>query len=61
MGNPDTKRELEALLKTAEKNRVELQKSWKKVEDLDAAIQAAQRATKDSQERRNKNKAGRKN
>jgi hypothetical protein len=45
MGKSDTKRELEALLKAAEKNRVELQKSWKKVEDLEAAIQSAKRAT----------------
>jgi hypothetical protein len=45
MGKLDTKQELEALLKTAEKNRVELQKSWKKVEDLEAAIQAAKQAT----------------
>ncbi|HTR41680.1 MAG TPA: hypothetical protein VMH87_08705 [Pseudomonadales bacterium] len=57
MGKPDTKRELEALLKAAEKNRIELQKSWKKVEDLEAAIQAAQRAQSDSKAKR-KEKGG---
>lgn len=41
----DTKRELEALLKTAEENRAKLDKSWKKVEDLEAAIDAARQAT----------------
>jgi hypothetical protein len=52
MSKADTKRELEALLKAAEKNRVELQKSWKKVEDLEAAIQSAQRASDDSKAKR---------
>jgi hypothetical protein len=52
MGKEDTRRELEALLKAAEKNRVELQKSWKKVEDLEAAIQAAQRANSEAEEKR---------
>jgi len=44
MRDSDNKRELDALVKEAEKNRVELQKTWKKVGDLDAAIQSAQRA-----------------
>lgn len=52
MDKSDTKGELEALLKTAEKNRGELQKSWKKVEDLEAAIQAAQRTSDESKEKR---------
>ena len=33
---------LEALVKAMEKNRDELKKSWKKVEELDTAIQAIQ-------------------
>jgi hypothetical protein len=52
MSREDTKRELEALLKAAERNRVELQKSWKKVEDLEAAIQAAKQATDASKAKR---------
>ena len=52
MSKSDTKTELEALLRTTEKNRVELQKSWKKAEDLEAAIQSAQRATDESKARR---------
>jgi hypothetical protein len=55
MAKGDTKRDLEALLKTAEKNRVELQKSWKKVEDLQAAIQAAQQANSDIKAKWKKN------
>jgi hypothetical protein len=43
MGKSDTQTGTGGLLKVAEKNHIELQKSWKKVEELDAAIQAAQR------------------
>lgn len=52
MSKSDTKTELEALLKATEKNRVELQKSWKKAEDLEAAIQSAQRANGESKAKR---------
>ena len=58
MSKSDTKTELEALLKATEKNRVELQKSWKKAEDLEAAIQSAQRATSESRARRKQNFKG---
>jgi hypothetical protein len=47
------------LLKAAEKNRVELQKSWRKVEDLEAAIQAAQRTNADLRAKRKENGASR--
>ena len=59
MSKSDTKRELEALLKTTEKNRVELQKSWKKAEDLEAAIQSAQHASDDSKARQKERLKGR--
>ncbi len=42
MPNSTDKPALEVLLKTTEENRKQLQKAWKKVEDLDAAIQSAQ-------------------
>ena len=42
MGKRDTKAELEVLVKATEKSREELKISWKKVEDLDAAIQSSQ-------------------
>jgi hypothetical protein len=58
MSKSDTKTELEALLRATEKNRVELQKSWKKAEDLEAAIQSAQRATRESKTRRKQNLKG---
>ena len=41
--NKDTKRELDALIKTTEENREELKKSWEKVKNLDAAVQAAKK------------------
>ena len=37
----ETDREIEALIKATERNRRELLKTWKKVEELDAAIQSA--------------------
>lgn len=44
----DIKEEIESLVRTTEKNREVLKNSWKKVEDLDAAIQSA----KDDQQQR---------
>jgi hypothetical protein len=49
------RRELEVLLKTAEKHRVALQRSWQKAEDLEAAIQAAQRTYTDVRAKRKEN------
>jgi hypothetical protein len=37
-----TQRELEALVKSTEEMRAHLQKTWEKVENLDAAIQSAE-------------------
>ena len=45
----NTKKNIDELLRTTEKTREELKKSWKRVEDLDAAIQSA----KNDQLRRN--------
>lgn len=45
----DTKEEIDALVKATEKTREELKKSWKKVEDLDAAIQKRPTTTQPSQ------------
>ena len=52
MSRSDTKRELEALIKVAEKNRAELQKSWKKVAALEADIQSAKRTANEIKPRR---------
>jgi hypothetical protein len=55
MKERDTKRELETLLEATQKNREELKKSWKRVEDLDAAIQSAK---SDQQQRKQTQKPG---
>jgi hypothetical protein len=59
MSKSDTKTELEALLKATEKNRVELQKSWKKAEDLEAAIQSARHVSDESKAKRSERLKGR--
>jgi hypothetical protein len=49
MSKPIDKKELEALLKKAtEDNRKELEKMWKRIEDLEAAVDSAQRLKADS-------------
>ena len=55
MNGEERKREIEVLVKAIEKTREELKKSWKKVEDLDATIQAAQ---SDQQRRTQSRKPG---
>lgn len=47
----DLKKELEALIKTGEKNRMALAALWKKVESLDAAIQHTKRIHSSVQKR----------
>jgi len=42
MSKPDTKRDLEALIKATEQNRMELKKTHQKMEALEAAIHAMQ-------------------
>jgi hypothetical protein len=40
MIKPDNKRDLEVLIAVTKKNRAQLQKTWKKIADLKAAIQS---------------------
>ncbi|HTR40868.1 MAG TPA: hypothetical protein VMH87_04570 [Pseudomonadales bacterium] len=54
MPKPDTRRDLEALLKATEKNRVELKKTQQKVENLEAAILAMQNSRLESEVKRAK-------
>lgn len=44
----DTKRELDALIKATEENREKLKKSWEKVKNLDAAVQAVKKTQPES-------------
>jgi hypothetical protein len=55
MLKPDAKRDLDALIKATEENRVELKKSQQKVESLEAAIRAAQKSRLESEQKRNPN------
>jgi hypothetical protein len=56
MSKPDSKRDLEALIRTTEGNRAELKKTQRKVEDLQAAIRAAQNSRLESEQKREKRK-----
>ena len=56
MPEPDTKRDLEALIKVTEDNRAELRKTQQKMETLEAAIQAMQDSRLES-ERKGKNRS----
>jgi hypothetical protein len=49
---PDTKRDLEALIKATEKNRFELKKTHQKMEALEAAIQVMQNSRLESERKR---------
>jgi hypothetical protein len=40
MTKPDNKRDLEVLIAVTKKNRAQLQKTWKKIAELKAAIQS---------------------
>lgn len=40
MTKPDNKRDLEMLIAVTKKNRAQLQKTWKKIAELKAAIQS---------------------
>jgi hypothetical protein len=40
ISKPDTRRDLEALIAVTKKNRAQLQKTWKKIAELKAAIQS---------------------
>jgi hypothetical protein len=44
MVKPDDKRDLETLIAETEKIRAELHKTWRKMENLDAAIQSSRSA-----------------
>ena len=41
MDRPNNKRDLEALIAMTKKNRAQLQKMWKKIAELKAAIESA--------------------
>jgi hypothetical protein len=56
MSKPDAKRDLAALIRTTEGNRAELKKTQRKVEDLQAAIRAAQNSRLESEQKREKRK-----
>jgi hypothetical protein len=54
MPKPDSKRDLDALIKATEKNRVELKKTQQKVENLEASIHALQNSRLESERKRGK-------
>jgi hypothetical protein len=54
MPEPDTKRDLEALIKAMEENRAELKKTQQKVVALEAAIKVVQDSRLESEEKRAK-------
>ncbi|HXB59920.1 MAG TPA: hypothetical protein VNU95_10155 [Candidatus Acidoferrales bacterium] len=51
---PDTKRDLEALIKATEDNRAELKRTQQKMEKLEAAIQAMQNSRLEAERKRGK-------
>lgn len=52
MPKPDTKRGLDDLIKATEKNRAELKRTQRKVENLEAAIQAMRHSRRESEHKR---------
>jgi hypothetical protein len=56
MSEPDSKRDLEALIKATEENRAELRKTQKKMEQLEAAIQIIRDSRLESERKREKQK-----
>jgi hypothetical protein len=54
MPKPDINRDLDALIKETEENRVELKKTQEKVESLEAAIRAMQNSNLESDRKRRK-------
>jgi hypothetical protein len=57
MPKPDVKRDLEALIKATEENRVELRKTQQKMETLEAAIQAMRTSKLESERKRGKSQS----
>lgn len=57
MSKPDVHRDLEALIRATEGNRVDLKKMQQKVERLEAAILAAQKSTMESEQKQKKRNA----
>jgi hypothetical protein len=51
--NQDTRHELNALIKATEEKREELKRSWEKVKNLDAAVQAVKKAQPKSNTKNN--------
>ena len=56
MPDPDANRDLDSLIKATEKNRAELKKTQKKVENLETAIQAMRNSRFDSERKPGKAK-----
>jgi hypothetical protein len=54
MPKPDSERDLEALIKATEENRVELKKTQQKMENLETAIRAMQNSRHESEQKRGK-------
>ena len=54
MTGPDTKRDLDALIKATEVNRAELKKTQQKMEKLEAAVQALQNSKFESGQKQSK-------
>jgi hypothetical protein len=54
MAKPNSKRDLEALIKATEENRAELKKTQLKMEALEAAIEAMQNSRLESEQKRGK-------